>query len=439
MRSYRELFRTPEFTPFFLASAAHTAAQTIGGLALGTLVYRLTGSPLLSAISMFGPQLAQVLGATVLLSGADRLPPRSTLTGIGLTFAAATAVLALPGLPVAAVFLVLFAQGMVASLGGGVRWGLLNEILTKDTNDSKGSEDSNGGYLLGRSVFNMLSGLMQIAGFATGGALLTIVSPRVCLLLAAALYVLSALGTRLGLTARPPRASGRPSPAATWRTNGLLWSSRPRRLTYLGLWIPNGLVVGCESLYVSYDPSAAGVLFACGALGMFVGDVTVGRLLPPAVRPRLATPLLLLLATPYLFFVLRPSPALSAVAVTVASIGFGASLVQQETLMSHTPDELAGHALGLHSAGMLTMQGVAAALAGTVAQLTSPATGMTVMAAGSVTATLTLFTLSRKRRPVLPPPPSASTAPPAPHAAAPPDRRPAGPADAGPSSRAPGR
>lgn len=389
MRSYRELFRTPEFTPFFLASAAHTAAQTIGGLALGTLVYRITGSPLLSAVSMFGPQLAQVLGATVLLSGADRLPPRSTLTGIGLAFAAGTAVLALPGLPVAAVFAVLFAQGLVASLGGGVRWGLLNEILSKD------------GYLLGRSVFNMLSGLMQITGFAAGGVLLTVVSPRTCLLLAAALYVLSALGVRLGLTGRPPRASGRPSPAATWRTNALLWSSRPRRLTYLGLWVPNGLVVGCESLYVAYDPSAAGALFACGALGMFVGDVTVGRLVPPAVRARLATPLLLLLATPYLFFALRPSVALSAVAVTVASVGFGAGLVQQERLMSVTPDELTGHALGLHSAGMLTMQGVGAALAGSAAQLTTPATAMTLTAALSITVTLTLSALGKReeRRP----------------------------------------
>lgn len=387
MRSYQHLFRTPEFTPFFLASAAHTAAQTIAGLALGTLVYRATDSPLLSAVSMFGPQLAQVLGATFLLSGADRLPPRSTLTGIGLAFAAGTAVLALPGLPIGAVFAVVLVEGLIASLGGGVRWGLLTEILPKD------------GYLLGRSVFNMLSGLMQITGFATGGALLTVLSPHTCLLIAAALYATGALGVRLGLTARPPRSSGRPSVAATWRTNALLWSSRPRRLTYLGLWIPNGLVVGCESLYVSYAPHAAGVLFACGALGMFVGDVTVGRLVPPELRPRLAVPLLLLLATPYLFFVLRPSVPLAGVAAAVASVGFGASLVQQERLMAVTPDELSGHALGLHSAGMLTMQGVSAVLAGTVAQLTSPAIGMTVMAAASIAVTLALASAQRPSRP----------------------------------------
>ncbi|MFF7053450.1 MFS transporter [Streptomyces griseorubiginosus] len=389
MRSYRELFRTPEYAPFLLSFAAYAAAQTIGGLALGTLVYRATGSPLLSAVSMFGPQLAQLLGAAFLLSGADRLPPRAILTVISLAFAAGTAVLALPGLPIWAVFVVLLAQGLVASLGGGVRGGLMNEILPK------------GGYVLGRSVFNMLWGLIQITGFATGGALLALLSPRACLLLTAACYLLSAAVTRLGLTARPPRATGRPSLSATWTTNALLWSSRPRRLVFLGLWVPNGLVVGGESLYVSYAPSDAGTMYAFGALGMFLGDLAVGRLVPPALRPRLATPLRLLLAAPYLFFFLRPGLALSVLAVTVAALGFAASLVLQERLMSLTPDELAGQSLGLHTTGMVALQGIGAVLAGTLAQLSSPATAMTLMATASIAVTLTLSALGKReeRRP----------------------------------------
>ncbi|MFH9549199.1 MFS transporter [Streptomyces sp. NPDC017435] len=376
--TYRQLFRVPEFTPLFLAAAAQTAAGTVSGLALGTLVYRATDSPLLSAVSMFGPSLAQVLGATFFLSGADRLPPRSALTGLSLAFAVATAVLALPGLPVWGVFAVVLLQGLVASLGGGVRWGLLNEILSKD------------GYLPGRSLFNMLNGLMQIIGFATGGVLVSTLSPRPVLLLATLLYAVAALVTRLGLTARPPRASGRPSVAETRRTNALLWSSRPRRLTFLGLWLPNGLVVGCEALYVSYDADAAGTLFACGALGMLAGDATVGRLVPAALRRRLVTPLLLLLATPYLLFVLHPALPIAAACAALASVGFGASLVQQERLMALTPPELSGHALGLHSAGMLTTQGVSAALAGGVAQLTSPAAAMAVMALTSIAVTSAL-------------------------------------------------
>ncbi|MFI5688676.1 MFS transporter [Streptomyces sp. NPDC051636] len=384
MRSYRDLFRTPEFSPLFLTVGAQTAAQTVGGLALGTLVFRTTGSPLLSALSMFGPSLAQVLGASLLLSGADRLPPRAALTGLPLAFAACAALLALPGLPLAAVFAVVLVQGLLASLGGGVRWGLLNEILPKE------------GYLPGRSVFNMMNGLMQIAGFATGGVLVSALTPRATLLTSAALYLTAALGARLGLTRRPPRAVGRPSVAATWRTNALLWSSRPRRLVYLALWVPNGLVVGCESLYVSYAPDAAGTLFASGALGMLAGDVVVGRLLPPGVRRRLAVPLLLLLATPYVLFPLHPPVPLAAALAALASVGFGASLVQQERLMALTPDELAGHALGLDSAGRLTLQGVSASLAGSVAQLTSPATGVAAMALASATVTLALVTAARR-------------------------------------------
>ncbi|WP_037669820.1 MFS transporter [Streptomyces griseus] len=388
MRSYRDLFHVPEFTPLFLSAAGHTAAQTVSGLALGTLVYRATDSPLLSAVSMFGPSLAQVLGATFLLSGADRLPPRATLAGIACAFAAGTAVLALPGLPLWTVFAVVLAQGLIAALGGGARWGLLTEILPPE------------GYLTGRSLFNMMNGLLQITGYAIGGALVAVLSPRAALLLAALLYAASAAGLRLGLTARPPRATGRPSVTATWRTNALLWSSRPRRLVYLGVWLPNGLVVGCESLFVSYDPEAAGTLFACAALGMLTGDVIVGRLLPPAVRSRLTVPLLLLLATPYTFFALHPQTPVAAMCAALASVGFGASLVQQERLVALTPAELSGHSLGLESSGRLTMQGVSAALAGSVAQLTSPATGVTVMALLSIAVTVTLTAVGRRGVPV---------------------------------------
>ncbi|TPQ20367.1 MFS transporter [Streptomyces sporangiiformans] len=388
MRSYRSLFRTPEFTPLFLASLVQVAAQTMSGLALGTLVYAATDSPLLSALSMFGPSLAQVLGATTLLSAADRLPPRATITGIALAFAAGTAILATP-VPLWATFALILLLGLVASLGGGVRWGLLNEILPKD------------GYLLGRSVFNMANGLTQITGYATGGVLVTVLSPRGTLLTAAALYLAAAFAARLGLTRRAPRASGRPSVAETWRTNARLWSYAPRRNVYLLLWIPNGLIVGCESLYVPYAPDHAGLLFACAALGMFVGDVTVGRVLPPRARPRFGIPLLLLLAAPYLVFALRPGTPVAAVAVAVASVGFGASLVQQERLISLTPAELSGHALGLHSAGMLTTQGVSAGLAGAVAQLTSPGAAMVVMAAASIAVTLSLSVAGQReeRRP----------------------------------------
>ncbi|MET4925562.1 MFS transporter [Streptomyces sp. PSRA5] len=378
MRTYQELFRTPEFTPLFLTSAGQVAAQTVSGLALSTLVYAATGSPLLSALAMFGPSLAQVIGATMLLSAADRLPPRATLASLSLIFALGMAGAAVPGLSVPAILGIVLGLGVLSALGGGVRLGLLNEILSKE------------GYLLGRSTINMSSGLMQIGGFATGGLLVALLSPRGALLTGAALYLVAATVARLGLSRRPPRATGRASIGRTWRNNARLWSSRPRRTVYLALWVPNGLVVGCESLYVPYAPQHAGLLFAAGAAGMLTGDILIGRFVPRRWRSRLAVPLLLLLAVPHLIFFLGPALPLAVAAVTLATVGYGASLVSQERLMALTPDELSGHALGLHSAGMLTMQGVCAVLAGAVAERTSPATGITVLAAASVAVTLML-------------------------------------------------
>ncbi|MGC5014548.1 MFS transporter [Streptosporangium sp. DT93] len=386
MRTYKELFGTPEFTPLFATGAVQVAASTVSGLALGTLVYAATRSPLLSALSMFGSSFAQLLGAMVLLSAADRLPPRAALTGLALVFCASIAVLAVPDLPLWAVFVLILGQGMAASLGGGVRIGLLNEILPRE------------GYLLGRSVLSMSVGVQQICGFAAGGVLVAVLSPRVTLLVGAGLYLVAAAVARLGLGDRPPRVAGRPSVAQTWRTNRLLLSSRARRRVYLAMWVPNGLIVGCESLYVSHDARHAGLLFAFAALGMLAGDTVMGRFVPPRWRERSATPLRLLLAVPYLVFLLAPPLPVAAAAVALASAGFSAGLMLQQRLMEITPEEMGGQAFGLQSSGMLAMQGVAASVAGTVAELTSPPVAMAVMAAASIAVTLALAPGLRRER-----------------------------------------
>lgn len=101
-------------------------------------------------------------------------------------------------------------------------------------------------------------------------------------------------------------------------------------------------------------------------------------------------PLLLLLAAPYAVFALRPPLPAAVAAVALSALGYAASLLLQERLMDLTPGHLAGHALGLHTSGMLTMQGVGAALAGTAAELTSPPTAMAVIATASTAVTLAL-------------------------------------------------
>lgn len=388
MRTYRELFRTPEFTPLFASVATQAAAGTLSSLALGTLIYDRTGSPLLSALSMFGPSFAQVLGATLLLSAADRLRPRAAMALVGLTFGVGNLLLAVPGMPPAAMFVLLLSMGLAASIGGGVRLGLLSEILPP------------GGFILGRSVFNMAVGAMQIAGFGAGGLLIALVSPRTALVLGGLLCLGTAVIARLGLTDRPPRAAGRPSVRVTWRVNRRLWSSPARRAVFLSLWVPNGLVVGAEALFVPYAPRAAGALFIAGALGMFLGDLSAGRFIPARLRPRFVTPLRFLLAAPYLLFALPMPVPVAVVLVAVASAGFGAGLLLQERLIALTDEAMLGQALGLHSSGMMTMQAVGATIAGLIAQQLPVGPAMAVMGALSLLVSLSLTRGLRRSEPL---------------------------------------
>ncbi len=164
------------------------------------------------------------------------------MTGIALSFAVGTAVTATPGLPVwGLLFLLISVLGLVSSLGGGVRWGLLNEILSKD------------GYLLGRSVFNMANGLSADHGLRDGrrpggGALAE-----------------DHAGGRGGPVSRggpdhpirhdPPGAEGhRPAldrADLAYQRAAVVLAPAPDDVP-APVSMPNGLIVGCESLYVSY-------------------------------------------------------------------------------------------------------------------------------------------------------------------------------------------
>ena len=290
---------------------------------------------------MFGPSLAQLIGATTLLSAADRLPPRATMTASCLAFGLGTAALALPGLPVWADFAIVMTLGLVASLGGGVSYGLLNEILPA------------GSYLLGRSVLNMSVGVMQICGFAVGGVLVAALSPRGTLLAGAAMYLAAAVVARFGLSRRPrgpPGARRSARPGGTTRGCGL-----PHRaaMSISRCGCPTGsssaaslsscptrpTTPGCSSPSPPWacwpgTPWLAGSSRSSGGSG---SAPRCGCCSPPRTC----------------IFALHPALPLAAAAVALASVGYSASLLLQQRLMTLTPDELSGHALGLHSSGML--------------------------------------------------------------------------------------
>ncbi|MZD08701.1 hypothetical protein GTW43_27015 [Streptomyces sp. SID5785] len=373
---YRALLRNREFAGLYVSFLLTVAASTVSGFALGTLVDQQTRSPFLTAVSMYGATLATVLGALTLMSVADGAHPRRTLVALECLSLAGVAAQAVPGLPLPVRFGILVLLGFFQSLGSGTRMGLLAEVVPHAS------------YALARSLMNITSGGTAILGYALGAALLRFLTPQQLFGLAAALTALGLAVVAATVRERSIRLTRRPGLRQTWTTNAELFAHPGRRALLLNLWVPNGLVVGCEALFISYDAGHAGFFLAAGSAGMLIGDLTVGRLLDAAGRRRWALPLRLVLAGPFLLFAWEPPTVVAAVAVFVSGAGFAATLPLQEQLLALTPDAVRGQVQGVESAGRMTWQGVGAALAGGLAQLVSPGTAMTVAAAASVAVTL---------------------------------------------------
>ena len=395
MRTYRELFGVAEFRTLFVTQCLTMAAGATSGLALGTIVHAETGSALLTGLSMFGGPLVALLASSFVLAASDTVRPRRALTIVAVAVAVANLVQALPGMPWPARFALLALVWLVLSTAAGAGTALMAELLPSEA------------FVLGRSTLNIAVGSMQVVAYGVGGLLLLALSPEGLFLVAAGCSALAAVLLRTRLTDREARARG-PVVRRTRQVNRRLLGSRVLRPLYLSSWVPNGLIVGCEALYIPFAGQQAGYLLAATAAGMLGGDIVVGRFVPHHVRDRLVNPLRFLLAVPFLAFWWQPSIWVAMALGLVAAIGYADSLPLQERLVAHTPGDSLGQALGLRAAGLGAGQAVGALLAGTTADLMgvgSEAAGhaMAVMAALSLLVSLALVPgLRRSRSPGVP-------------------------------------
>jgi MFS family permease len=402
VRTYRELFGVAEFRTLFTAQCLTMVAGATSGLALGTIVHAETGSAVLTGLSMFGGPLVALLASSFVLAASDTMRPRRALVLVSVVVCVADLAQALPGLtwPVRFGLLALVWLVLSASAGAGVA--LMADLLPSDA------------FVLGRATLNIAVGSMQIVAYGVGGLLLIVLEPEQLFLLAAAASALAALLFRTRLADRPARASG-PVVRRTREVNRLLLGSRVLRPLYLSSWVPNGLIVGCEALFIPFAGERAGYLLAATAAVMLAGDVVVGRFLPHDVRDRLVNPLRFLLAVPFLAFWFHPSIGVAMVLGLVAAIGYADSLPLQERMVAHTPGDSLGQMLGLRAAGLRAGQAIGALLAGTAADLlgVGPAAAgraMAIMAAASILVSLSLVPGLRRSRPDV----RAATATPAP-------------------------
>lgn len=355
MRTYRELFAVTEFRAVFIAQCLTNAAAAAGSLALGTVTYAATGNAALTGLSMFGGPLVRLAASWLTASASDMLRPRRALVAVAAVTCAADLLQAVPGMPWGARFAFLALPWIAMAATGGAMLALVSDILPRDS------------YVFGRATLNVAVGGMQVAGYGLGGLLLVALTTPGLFLLAAAASGCAVLVVLAGVANHPPRVAGQSLVRRSRAVNRALLGSPLLRPVFIAGCVPNGLVVGCESLFVPFGGHEAGYLLAVAAAGMLAGDILVGRVLPAQARTWLIEPLRFLLAAPYVAFLLHPPLAAALALSFLASAGYAASLPLQERLLAHTDAGVRGQVLGLYSTGTMAMQGVAAVLAGLLA------------------------------------------------------------------------
>lgn len=219
-RGYRAVFAVVEFRAVFAAHLLSLLGVVVSELALTVLVYDLTGSPLLSALTFALGLLPYIVGGTLFAGVADRYPARRVLVVCDLLCAACVAVMLVPATPVAGLLALRCLVAAVAPVFTGTRMAALTDIL--------GEGDL---YVLGRSLLRIVSQSAMLIGFGAGGVLLTVLSPRGAITVTVVTFLCSAALLRFGTRDRPARAttgdgagpcsrSRSPGPASSWATAG---------------------------------------------------------------------------------------------------------------------------------------------------------------------------------------------------------------------------
>jgi MFS family permease len=362
---YRDAWAVPEYRAVLASFLLTNAGLTVASFATSVLIYRRTSSPLLSALVLGLAFLPHLFAGALFSALVDRVPTRRLLIVSNLLTAGLVCLLAVPGMPVAALLSVVFLTGILGAIFGSARSATLPEVLPGPA------------YVPGRSLLRTVAQSVQIVGLAIGGVLLTVLAPRHLLLVQSAAELGSALVLRLGTRERRPRPGAADASLLRDSLTGIraVWREPPvRRLLTVG-WVVAGVAVTPEALAnpyahdLGFGTTELGLILAAGCLGVVLGEFAGIWALSPALRVRLLVPLALLTLAPLPFFALRPGFPMTVALLIAAGFGISHHAALDQRIVQAAPEQLRARTIALSTAGLMFWQGANFALAGAVAQL----------------------------------------------------------------------
>ncbi|MBY8873242.1 MFS transporter [Micromonospora sp. PLK6-60] len=366
--TFREVFAEGEYRAIFAASVLSWLGDYVARAAVTVMVYRETESVALSATAFAVSYLPWLVGGPLLTTLAERYRYRSVMVAADLARMVLMALVAIKGLPVAAVLTLLFLVTLANPPSQAARSALLPVILPGDR------------VVLGLSLNASAGQAAQVVGYLVGASI-AVVNPTVALLLNATTFGLSALLVRFGVRDHPAAMT------AAHRSHLLRETAQGFQMVFgtpimraiallvfasmLFSIVPEGLAAAWADDH--HDGMQAGlsqaVIMAANPVGFILGGLLIGRMVAPARRLRLIRPLAVFSPLVLVPAFLNPPP--TVVALLAAACGFavaGLLPTANGLFVQVLPDGYRARAFGVMATGVQVIQGAAVLVTGLLAE-----------------------------------------------------------------------
>jgi MFS family permease len=391
----------------WVAQLLSVVGDQLARVALTVLVYDRTRSAFLAAVTFVVSIVPTFIGGLTLAWLADRYPRRSVMIVCDLIRGGLVLVMAIPGMPLAAMVGLLFVVTLTEAPFSSARAAIFPDVLSGDR------------YVLGTAVTLTTYQFAQVLGFGVGGTLVGVFGTRRSLVIDAVTFAGSALIVRAWVRSRPAQAAGRrrgrrPRPIQRGDRSRLtdifagtrIVLARPALRTPMlfGLLAafysaPEGVAAPLAHALDGGD-AAVGVILAANCLGQTFGAIAFSRFVAPAARLRFMGPLAVSSCAVLVLFFAEPGLAVSLLILVASGLCASYQLAANAAFVSAAPQEHRSQAFGVAQAAMSLGQGVVMLLAGAAAEHYSPARDIAVFGAvGAVVALALAVSAARGRDP----------------------------------------
>lgn len=384
--TYADIFAEREFRALFTSRALSTVGDYIARAALVIAVFADTGSTALMGITFALTSLPDLIGGPVLAGLADRFPRRAVMVAADLSRALFLLVMAIPGMPLYALWALLFVVRLIDSPFNSAYLSTMSVVLPGKR------------LVKGTAVTQLVNHVSYTIGYGLGGLIVSLTGLSLVLVFNAATFALSGLVLLMGVLARPATAHADAPTSWLGSTRAAIRyiTSHPRLWLTLLFTFPIATTLACETLAAPYateigeGAAVAGLLMGSGPAGIVIGLWLLPMMIPDQ-RTRHVVVLTITSCAPLMLFVAAPGAIVASLLIVLSGIALYYWIPLAADFTQAVPNSMRGQAVGLLTTMMRVTQGLAILTFGLAAQ---NASSSSVIATSGLIGTILVIILS---------------------------------------------